>query len=372
MDAERFVARDTKTALERVKAKLGPDALILSTQRSDSGIEITAISGSVITDDKAKGVTSPSTESVNEITLGYLDRELKALRDVLYNALGERNWQEASGREPVLSAVEQRLHTLGLSKLAIDEAKVNVDFAKGLNSSWSAVLANLTSSIDLASDAAASLNATPTAVIGGTSGCRSLTCQHLIEKSIRDNVKPSQFLVISHTQDPSGALIDFCKRKGIKRIQVTSMSEVRRCLKRAGGRRKVVIETEDLKPGLGVNDPVLELFADRELTVEAVLVVSAIHQSEFLRSIDQHTKHLPVIGAVISRTCEAISLGAILDFFILGELSLIGVIRQRDTVVQRITASGLVNLAKRLARERVEERKLKSSISAYSRTALVL
>ena len=369
MDAERFVARDTKTALERVKAKLGPDALILSTQRSDSGVEVSAISGEVVTGDEAKGVTSFSTESVNEITLGYLDRELKALRDVLYNALGERSWQEASGKAPVSSAVKQRLHTLGLSKPAIDEATVNVDFAKGLNSAWSAVLANLISSIELASHTAVSLTAAPKAVIGGTSGCRSLTCQNLIEKSIRDNGKSSQILVISYTQDPSGALIDFCKRKGIKRIQVASMSEVRRCLKRAGSRKKVVIETGDLNLGLGINDPVLELFVDRELIVEAVLVAPAIHQSEILRSVHQHTRHLPVIGAVISRTCEATSLGAILDFFILGEISLIGVIRQRDTVVHRITASGLVNFAKRLIRERVQERKLKSSISTYSRTA---
>ena len=106
-------------------------------------------------------MTSPSTESVNEITLGYLDRELKALRDVLITPLGSEIGKRPPEGEPVLSAVEQRLHTLGLSKLAIDEAKANVDFAKGLNSSWSAVLANLTSSIDLASDAAASLNATP-------------------------------------------------------------------------------------------------------------------------------------------------------------------------------------------------------------------
>ena len=40
MNTERFVARDSKSALEKVKLKLGADALILSTKRSDAGVEI--------------------------------------------------------------------------------------------------------------------------------------------------------------------------------------------------------------------------------------------------------------------------------------------------------------------------------------------
>ena len=83
MNAERFVARDTKSALEKVKAKLGADAFILSTNRNDSGIEIAAISGKSVEEGAAQVVNSSSVGKVNEITLGYLDRELKALRDSL-------------------------------------------------------------------------------------------------------------------------------------------------------------------------------------------------------------------------------------------------------------------------------------------------
>ena len=113
MNTERFVARDSKSALEKVKAKLGADALILSTIRSDAGVEISAISGGEVTTDATRNRDNPSEKSANDITLGYLDRELKALREVLYNALGERAWQEMAGKKPVVSAIEQRLFTLG-------------------------------------------------------------------------------------------------------------------------------------------------------------------------------------------------------------------------------------------------------------------
>ena len=66
----------------KVKAKLGADALILSTIRIDSGIEISAISGDEVAYESAILLTNRLTESVNDITLGYLDRELKALREV--------------------------------------------------------------------------------------------------------------------------------------------------------------------------------------------------------------------------------------------------------------------------------------------------
>ena len=143
---------------------------------------------------------------------------------------------------------------------------------------------------------------------------------------MQEGAKPSQILVISFTLDPSGALLDFCKRESIKRIQVASMFELRRCLKRVGRHRKVVIETGDLTPSLGSQDPVFELFADYELGTEAILVVPAIYQSEMLSLSIQHIQSLPIIGAIISRTSEAVSLGAILDALIL----VVPLVRQVD------------------------------------------
>ena len=58
MNTERFVARDSKSALEKVKAKLGADALILSTIRSDAGVEISAISGGEVATDARRNSVS--------------------------------------------------------------------------------------------------------------------------------------------------------------------------------------------------------------------------------------------------------------------------------------------------------------------------
>lgn len=368
MNTERFVARDSKSALEKVKAKLGADALIISTVRSDAGVEISAINGNEVAAGASRNLDNPSEKSVNDITLGYLDRELKALREVLYNALGERAWQEMAGKKPVLSAIEQRLFTLGLSKFGISAITSNIDASVGLNDAWSGVLSNLTSAVDVSGDAATNLGPAPKAIVGGTGSCRSLICRQLITKCLQTS-KPSQILLISVTQDPSGALIDFCKREKVKRIHVNSMLEARQYLLRSGRRKKVIIETPDLMPSLGINDPIFDLFNDHELGIEVISVLPATHQAEILKSIDQHIKHLPIIGAIISRISDAVSLGAILDVLILTEIPLVGVSRQSESVLQQITSNGLIRLAKKLVRERVDENRLVSGSSGYSKIA---
>lgn len=368
MKTERFVARDSKSALEKVKAKLGADALILSTVRCDAGVEIFAINGDEVAAGATRNLDNPSEKSVNDITLGYLDRELKALREVLYNALGERAWQEMAGKKPVLSAIEQRLFTLGLSKSGISAITSNIDASVGLNDAWSGVLSNLTSAVDVVGDAAANLGPAPKAIVGGTGSCRSLICRQLITKCLQTS-KPSQILLISATQDPSGALIDFCKREKVKRIHVNSMLEARQHLKRSGRRKKVIIETPDLMPSLGINDRIFDLFNDHELGIEVISVLPATHQAEILKSIDLHIGHLPITGTIISRVSDAVSLGAILDRLILTEIPLVGVSRQSESVLQQITSNGLISLAKKLVRERVEENRLVSGSSGYSKIA---
>ncbi|OCH98627.1 hypothetical protein A8135_11120 [Legionella jamestowniensis] len=42
MKLKRFVAPDTRSAMQQIKATFGPDAVILSSSRVDNGVEIVA------------------------------------------------------------------------------------------------------------------------------------------------------------------------------------------------------------------------------------------------------------------------------------------------------------------------------------------
>ena len=368
MTMEKFVARDSKSALEKVRAKLGPDALVLLTERGDLGVEVSAVGAEGAGHYSASDVQTPLDESVNEITLGYLDRELKSLREVLYNALGERAWQDLAGKKPVLAALEQRLRTLGLSKPIIDLVTSTTDVSSGLNDAWAATLMSVTLRIDSAGQSSTRMNEAPKAVIGGSIGCRSVICQQLIKESLQVH-KSSQILLLSATQDPSGALVDFCRREKVKRIQASTVSEARECLKRVKRGKKVIVETDELRPSLGISDPVLELLGDRELGFDVISILPATYQSEILRSIDHHIVDLPIVGAVISQISEAVSLGPVIDVLISGEIPLIGVSQQADKFLRKETPSGLIRRAKRLAKARLEGSETALPMPSYSRTA---
>ena len=120
MEVQHFCGQNNKLALEKVRASMGPDALIVSNEKTKDGIKIAA------TLDVGRSVDNPVVESpTNEIVLGYLNKELKGLRSMLQEALGERRWQDAAGKDAVIATIEQRLSTLGLNRKSIETLTID-------------------------------------------------------------------------------------------------------------------------------------------------------------------------------------------------------------------------------------------------------
>ena len=131
MEVQHFCGQNNKLALEKVRASMGPDALIVSNEKTKDGIKIAA------TLDVGRSVDNPVVESpTNEIVLGYLNKELKGLRSMLQEALGERRWQDAAGKDAVVATLEQRLSTLGLNRKSIETLTTDTKPGIGLSLAW--------------------------------------------------------------------------------------------------------------------------------------------------------------------------------------------------------------------------------------------
>ena len=76
MNVQRFTGRDNRAALDQVRQHLGPDALVLSSQRTRDGIEICATTQLPDMNLVASPSIAPKTHSVatgdNEIQLALL------------------------------------------------------------------------------------------------------------------------------------------------------------------------------------------------------------------------------------------------------------------------------------------------------------
>lgn len=352
MNSQLFLGRDSKTAINKARAALGDDARILSTTRCPSGIEITAISGRAFSGSQPEGSSNETADnnhgSANEISLGYLDRELKELRKVIFNALGSRAWKDIASKEPVMSALEQRLLTLGLSRASSDKILRNIPASASLNEGWLGALSALASALKI-SPLRYHDNGIKV-VLGGTICSRSLVCRQLINAALA-HTKPKNLLLISMFDDTSNGLVSFCKHRKVKRVQLRSAIELKNLVQRLGRSKIIIVEAGCLSPSLGVNDPVLQLFAGQQFAIKAIPIISAVHQSEALLAQISHLQRHNLSGAIISDLHSAVSLGPLLDALVRSELTISGLSDCSQQELTELSPTWLINAAKRLTRQ---------------------
>ena len=344
MEIQHFCGQNNRLALEKVRASMGPDALIISNKKTKDGIRISA------TLDVGRSLDKPVVESpTNEIVLGYLNKELKGLRSMLQEALGERSWQDAAGKDAVIATLEQRLSTLGLNCKSIEMLTKDTKPGTKLSLAWQDCMQKLGGRItsDFGKERR---DFNIRAIIGGTNTCRGLGIRQLVMRLFPSRTS-KQILVISVSTEPSQLLAQFCKSKKIKYLQLKDPLSLGNELRKHSKFKDIFIETQDLAPQLGAEDPIVrDLFAQNP-TIMGVLMLPAIADSDFLQLIGEHVSSLPLSSALISKTPEAISLGGVLNFLLLHPIPISGLLVETNPLPSALTSDAIINTAKRMAKK---------------------
>ena len=344
MEIQHFCGQNNRLALEKVRASMGPDALIISNKKTKDGIRISA------TLDVGRSLDKPVVESpTNEIVLGYLNKELKGLRSMLQEALGERSWQDAAGKDAVIATLEQRLSTLGLNCKSIEMLTKDTKPGTKLSLAWQDCMQKLGGRItsDFGKERS---DFNIRAIIGGTNTCRGLGIRQLVMRLFPSRTS-KQILVISVSTEPSQLLAQFCKSKKIKYLQLKDPLSLGNELRKHSKFKDIFIETQDLAPQLGAEDPIVrDLFAQNP-TIMGVLMLPAIADSDFLQLIGEHVSSLPLSSALISKTPEAVSLGGVLNFLLLHPIPISGLLVDNNPLPSALTSDAIINTAKRMAKK---------------------
>lgn len=357
MNVQRFTGRTNKLALERVRAAMGSDALILSNKRTSKGVEICAMleTGSVVTAlEEARPSSSELAGGTNEIALAHLKRELTDLRETLHAALGQRQWQDSADKRPVIATIEQRLSTLGLPRPLIGELVEDVGTEAKLDEGWRQAVSMLASRLEVLTDAE-HLGLRIKAVIGGSGADRSNAIEQLVAGALRE-FAPGEVAVISMLSDPSASLGRYCHERQVVSYMAPDANSLKKALIAVKTCRQVFIETPDLMPSKGSQDPALSLLIQQRVSVAALLVLPCNAQTEYLARLAEHAEQLPVAGALITGLEEATSLGSILGVLVGHELPVAGISDVSNAEIARITAEGLINESKRLARRNLDRK----------------
>ena len=292
MNVQRFTGRDNRAALDQVRQHLGPDALVLSSQRTSDGIEICATTQLPDMTRVSGPSIAPNVRATgdNEIQLAQLKRELASLRETLQQALGERRWQDTAGSRPVSASVAQRLATLGLGRVLAGELADRVSHVEKLTDAWQQVTQHLIASLNsLSSEELAGFRIK--AVIGGSGSGKTQTAAALLQAGI-GYLSPEQ-MVLVHCGDPSRdtVLSQLATRLNIRQYSAQSHDELAQVLSECRWAREVIIDTPALSPALGSQDPVLTLLSRQRGGLAAFVTIPATASSDHLREILDHGRH---------------------------------------------------------------------------------
>ena len=357
MNVQRFTGRTNKLALEQVRNVMGPEALILSNKRTTDGIEICAMleTGSVISAiEQARPAAESPAGATNEIALAHLKRELTDLRETLHAALGQRQWQDTAGKRPTVATIEQRLATLGLGRVLIGELMDGVNAGASLNEGWRQAITNLAARIEVLTEAEqAGLRIK--AIVGGAGADRSLAIQQLVVAASQQ-FAPSDIAVISMLEDPSSALGRFCHEHDIANYMAPDAAALKKALSTVKSCRQVFVETPDLTPSLGGQDPAINTLLKQRAGLTVLLVLPCTVQEDYLQLLTTHAEQLPLAGSVLTHLGEATSIGPVLGILAGRDIPIAGVADSANSELLRITSEGLINESKRLARRNLERK----------------
>ncbi|MBT8442987.1 MAG: flagellar biosynthesis protein FlhF, partial [Gammaproteobacteria bacterium] len=289
MQIQRFIEPDMRKAMRRVRKTLGPDAVILETNETAGGIEIsaavdydpaeyerdraaraaTAAAADLRTESTRdwlleREVDSPATDSA---TVTVTSMEVTALRDEVQNmrALLEMQvsklaWDDASRRTPELTRVMRHLTGLGVTPDVVRDLTSDIEPGSSADDSWTTSLRKLVDELpvcdeDIVMDGGIFAVIGPTGA-GKTTSIAKLAARYALTKDADDIalVTTDTFRIGARAQ-----LETFGEILGVLVHQANDAESLNETLRNLAHKKLILIDTA----GMGAHD----LRLTRELAV---------------------------------------------------------------------------------------------------------
>ncbi len=364
MKIKRYLDKDMRQVLRRVREDQGPDAVILSNRRVEDGIEViaaidydealvrhalgeapnssTKLSGDAllkIAEDDV--VAAPDVEVVaadiapapiprleeaelstrSDIALQDMQVELSSMRSLLETQLSGLVWRDGARRFPVRAQVLRNMARLGL---APDIANILVDRlepTQDIKNLWSAPLTTLAKLLPVVD--------TPIVQEGGTfaligpTGVGKTTTIAKIAAQFAINNWADDIALVSADSYRIGAkehLSAFANIIGAKVYSASSFDELSETLDRLKNKKLVLIDTEGRSQRDRDLSSQLAAYGRNADRVRFFLTVSAATQEAALDETVREFSKVPLEGCIVTKVDEAAQLGCVISTLIRNDL----------------------------------------------------
>ena len=347
MKIKRFLDKDSRGAMAKVRAEMGGDAVILSSKNVNGQVELVAamdfdektleerLESSLDSEarkDSAHNFSHPldtrksATAEVSHEqspTLTDLQRELGNLRGMLETELAQLSWKDMAGRPSVKAALYNRLAKLGLSRAICGAITDKLPAVGDLETHWTKALGMLARRVKVMGDSMLNEGGI-VALVGSTGVGKTTTIAKLAARFVMRHGTKQVALITTDCYRIGGQeqLETFANYLGIPMIVATDGPQLKAALDQLSSRKLVLIDTA----GMSQRDVRLyEQFATLKsvgYNIDAYVVLSATAQQGSLHEVVEVFGKQALAGAMITKVDESSSLGAVLDVVVKNDLKL--------------------------------------------------
>jgi len=330
MKIKRFADTDSRSAMARIRAEMGADAVILSNKKVDGGVELVA---AMDFDEAALAASSdyssPAAESTlpdtqfDSPTLVDLQRELGNLRNMLEGKLSHLAWRDTTSRPSTKATIYNRLICLGLSRALSGQIVDRLGDTGDLEDYWTRALELLGRRVPvMAGDSLLNFGGI-VALVGSTGVGKTTTIAKLAARFVLRHGNKQVGLVTTDCYRIGGQeqLEVFANYLGIPMIVATDAKQLRTALDKLSSRKLILVDTA----GMSQRDIRLyEQFSSLNSVgydIDTYVVLSATAQQRALHEVVQ-VFGSALKGAMITKVDESADLGGVLDVVVKNSLRL--------------------------------------------------
>jgi flagellar biosynthesis protein FlhF len=343
MKIKRYTAASMRAALAQVRAEQGPDAVILSSRRSDEGIEVIAAvdydealfadanrqrpapilveppappapPAPMVMVTAAKTASRPARSAVADAGYGAMQRELQDLRRLLETGLAGMTWSDKRLREPLKARVLEELSAMDIAPDVAMALAAHTPRRTSLENPSHIPLALLVKHLPVIQDMTC-ITGGITAVVGPTGAGKTTTIAKLAARWCM--LHGSQDLALVSTDcyriGAREQLSSYARILGAPMHTANNGRELARVLERLNSKKLILIDTAGMGPRdvrLTEQLAALRLGASR---ARVLLALPAQGEGHALEEIVRSFAQAAPAACLLTKVDEAASLGAVIS-----------------------------------------------------------
>lgn len=365
MKIKRYLDKDMRQVLRRVREDQGPDAVILSNRRVEDGIEViaaidydealvrhalgdapgssTQINSDVLAklaDDDSVAATadvevvkaelapapvprldeSAESES-NALAIADMQSEIASMRGLLETQLSGLLWKETSRRFPVRAQILRNMARVGLAPDVANMLVNRLEPLGELNNLWSKPLSALAAMLPV-TDKNLIQDGGTIALIGPTGVGKTTTIAKIAAQFAMNNWVDDIALVSadSYRIGAKEHLAAFANIIGAKVYSAGSFDELSETLHKLRNKKLVLIDTEGRSQRDRDLSSALAAYGRNADRVRFYLTLSAATQEAALEETVRAFNKVPLDGCIVTKIDEAAQLGCIISTLVRNDL----------------------------------------------------